>query len=182
LLTDTTLQDVSVPVETKNSGGAHVHEHRKLTLDIERGWANGTTVKFARRAQDVTGNIVVKLQQVLFETASFDCARVTRCRQVPHESFSRDGDNLHVTGAICTPQTVFSATHAALLMCVFSANFAPGSAHGLQPASQIPRRPAPSRSGADYMRRGRLTQSHSLTPASLNLTKACPARPFVERL
>jgi DnaJ-class molecular chaperone len=111
LLTDLTLQDVSVPVETKNSGGAHVHEHRKLTLDIERGWANGTTVKFARRAQDVTGNIVVKLQQVLFETASLDCpalrvsrfARLTFCRQVPHESFSRDGDNLHVTGAIHTP-------------------------------------------------------------------------------
>jgi hypothetical protein len=112
LLTDLTLQDVSVPVETKNSGGAHVHEHRKLTLDIERGWANGTTVKFARRAQDVTGNIVVKLQQVLFVTASLDCparpclsrfARVTFCRQVPHESFSRDGDNLHVTGAIHTP-------------------------------------------------------------------------------
>ncbi len=65
VLADVTLQDVSVPVETKNSGGRHMHEHRKLTLDIERGWANGTVLKFAKRLQDVTGDIVVKLQQVL---------------------------------------------------------------------------------------------------------------------
>ena len=56
-------QDVSVPVET-SAGGLHVKEQRVLALQVERGWANGTTVKFARRPHDVTGNIVMKLKQV----------------------------------------------------------------------------------------------------------------------
>jgi hypothetical protein len=53
-----------VPVEMRSSGGLHVKEQRSFKLDIERGWANGTTVKFSRRPNDVTGNIVMKLQQV----------------------------------------------------------------------------------------------------------------------
>jgi hypothetical protein len=53
-----------VPVETRSAGGLHVKEQRSFKLDIERGWANGTTVKFSRRPNDVTGNIVMKLQQV----------------------------------------------------------------------------------------------------------------------
>jgi hypothetical protein len=53
-----------VTVETKNAGGRHAQEERCLKLDIERGWAHGTSVKFAKRPQDVTGNIMMKLQQV----------------------------------------------------------------------------------------------------------------------
>jgi hypothetical protein len=56
--------DVAVPVQTRNAGGLQQEEKRSLRLEVERGWANGTTVKFAKRPQDVSGNIVMKLQQV----------------------------------------------------------------------------------------------------------------------
>ena len=57
-------QDVVVPVQTRNAGGLQQEEKRSLRLEVGRGWANGTTVKFAKRPQDVSGNIVMKLQQV----------------------------------------------------------------------------------------------------------------------
>jgi hypothetical protein len=91
-----------------------VKEQRVLRLDVERGWANGTTVKFARRPHDVTGNIVMKLKQVRNSNPAqqrpcsvralpFSALTILRTLQVPHNIYSRDGDNLHVTGTSPLP-------------------------------------------------------------------------------
>jgi len=66
--------------------GMTEEEEIQLTLDIKRGMANGDKIKFEQVADEMVGHISGDL--------------IFKIVQAPHELFTRQGDNLHMTMTI----------------------------------------------------------------------------------